>query len=77
MLDSTTSKANAAAYSLAQQLISTAWSILFAIVLMIWVFGWGGGRTLLEDSYAKAKKQAAAEKTARAAKRAATQPQSS
>ena len=76
-LKGVTDPATATAYSVAQQLISTAWSILFAIVLMIWVFGWGGGRTLLEDSYAKAKKQAAAEKTARAAKRAATQPQSS
>jgi uncharacterized membrane protein YbhN (UPF0104 family) len=70
-LQGVTDPATATAYSVAQQLISTAWTILFAIVLMIWVFGWGGGKALLEESYAEAKKRAADKKTARATKRAA------
>jgi hypothetical protein len=76
-LQGVTASATATAYSVAQQLISTAWSILFAIVLMIWVFGWGGGKALLEDSYTEAKKRAADEKAARAAKKAAKEAASS
>ncbi len=44
-LNSVTDSQTATAYSIAQQLVSTAWSILFAVVLMIWVFGWGGGKS--------------------------------
>jgi hypothetical protein len=52
VLDSTTSSANAAACSLAQQLIISAWDVLFAIVLVSWVFGWSGGKQLVKESYA-------------------------
>ncbi len=38
-------KNTAVAYSTAQQLITTAWNVLFATVLVIWVFGWSGGKT--------------------------------
>jgi uncharacterized membrane protein YbhN (UPF0104 family) len=57
-------------YSTAQQLITTAWNILVAIVLTVWVFGWSGGRTLIEQSYADAKDKVAEEKAQRAANRA-------
>jgi len=42
-----TSAANANAYSVAQQLVTTAWGILFAIVMLIRAFGWSDGRTLV------------------------------
>jgi uncharacterized membrane protein YbhN (UPF0104 family) len=49
-----TSSANATAYSVAQQLIISAWDVLFAIVLAAWVFGWTGGKQLVKQSYADA-----------------------
>jgi uncharacterized membrane protein YbhN (UPF0104 family) len=45
----------ATAYSIGQQLIVTAWDVLFAIVLVSWVFGWSGGKQLVESSYVEAK----------------------
>ena len=39
----------ATAYSVAQQLITTSWNIIFAIVMVVWAFGWTGGRTLVCD----------------------------
>ena len=39
VLDNVTSASNATAYSVAQQLIVSAWDVVFAIVLMSWVFG--------------------------------------
>src|SRR3954453_11778660 len=42
-----TSPTNATAYSVAQQLVTTAWNIIFAIVLMAWAFGWTGGKELV------------------------------
>jgi uncharacterized membrane protein YbhN (UPF0104 family) len=54
VLDGTTTSANAAAYSLAQQLIISAWDVLFAIVLVASVFGWSGGKQLVRESYAAA-----------------------
>jgi hypothetical protein len=58
-------------YSTAQQLVTTAWNVLFATVLVIWVFGWTGGKLLIGQSYADAKGKVAEEKEARAAKREA------
>ncbi len=58
-LSDVTSPANATAYSTAQQLITTAWNILFAIVLVVVVFGWTGGKTLVRSSYVDAKEKAA------------------
>jgi uncharacterized membrane protein YbhN (UPF0104 family) len=48
-------KADAINYSTAQQLITTAWDQLLAVVLVCWVFGWTGGRQLIGNSYAEAK----------------------
>ena len=66
-----TSSANATAYSVAQQLVTTAWSILFAIVLVIRAFGWSEGRTLVAHSYSGAREKAAEQSAARHAKRSA------
>jgi len=61
----------AVAYSTAQQLITTAWNVLFAIVLVVIVFGWTGGKSLVSTSYAGAKEQVAEQKEARKRKRQA------
>jgi uncharacterized membrane protein YbhN (UPF0104 family) len=65
------SSTDATAYSVAQQLVSMAWSILFALILMIWAWGWGGGRQLVSDSYAEAKRRQAEEQEKRRAKKVA------
>jgi uncharacterized membrane protein YbhN (UPF0104 family) len=57
-------------YSTAQQLITTAWNVLFAIVLVILVFGWSGGKQLVGTSYTGAKEKVAEQKAQRAEKRA-------
>lgn len=46
---------DATAYSIGQQLIISAWDVLFAVILVSWAFGWSGGKQLLESSYAEAK----------------------
>ena len=48
----------AVAYSTAQQLICTAWNVLFALILVVLVFGWAGGKELVGSSYADAKQKA-------------------
>jgi uncharacterized membrane protein YbhN (UPF0104 family) len=58
-------------YSTAQQLITTAWNVLFAIVLTVWVFGWTGGKLLVGQSYTDAKVKVAEQKEQRAAKKQA------
>ncbi len=55
VLKNDTSAGNATAYSAAQQLITTAWNVIFAVVMVSWVFGWQGGRHLVETSYGDAK----------------------
>jgi uncharacterized membrane protein YbhN (UPF0104 family) len=45
----------ATAYSIGQQLIISAWDVLFAVILVSWVFGWSGGKALVESSYVDAK----------------------
>ena len=54
-LESYTDTTTATAYSLGQQLITTAFNVGFAIVLICVVFGWQGGSKLVKDSYADAK----------------------
>ena len=66
-----TTSANATAYSVAQQLVTTAWNILFGIVLMAWAFGWSGGKLLVTKSYADAKAKQAEQSAAREAKKQA------
>jgi hypothetical protein len=56
-LDSYTNPETATAYSLGQQLITTAFNTGFAIVLICIVFGWSGGSKLVKDSYVDAKEK--------------------
>jgi uncharacterized membrane protein YbhN (UPF0104 family) len=56
-------------YSTAQQLITTAWNQIVAIVLVLWVFGWIGGKQLVGGAYSDAKVQVAETKAARKEKR--------
>jgi uncharacterized membrane protein YbhN (UPF0104 family) len=65
-----TTPANATAYSVAQQLVMTAWTIVLALILMVWAFGWTGGKALVEQSYSQAKDKAAEQKAQRQAKKA-------
>lgn len=60
----------AIAYSTTQQLVTTAWNVLFAVILVILVFGWTGGKALVSTSYEGAKEQVAEQKEARKRKRA-------
>ncbi len=57
-LDSYTDPTTATAYSISQQLITTAFNVGFALVLVCIVFGWSGGSTLVKESYADAKVKA-------------------
>lgn len=48
----------ALAYSAGQQLITTAWSVGLAVVLVAFAFGWAGGKALVASSYDEAKARA-------------------
>jgi uncharacterized membrane protein YbhN (UPF0104 family) len=61
----------AIAYSTAQQLIVTAWNVTFALILVVSVFGWTGGKVLVGGAYTDAKDKVAEQKEQRAAKRGA------
>jgi uncharacterized membrane protein YbhN (UPF0104 family) len=65
------SSQDATAYSVAQQLVTTAWNIVFAVAMLVWAFGWSGGSQLVQESYRGAREKAAEQKAARAARRAA------
>ena len=67
----TSPQSTAISYSTAQQLITTAWNVLVALVLVVLVFGWTGGKLLVSESYADAKVKVAEQKAQRAAKKAA------
>jgi uncharacterized membrane protein YbhN (UPF0104 family) len=56
-------------YSTAQQLITTAWNQILAIVMLLWVFGWSGGKQLVTVSYAEAKTKVSETKEERRAKK--------
>jgi uncharacterized membrane protein YbhN (UPF0104 family) len=64
-LESYTSTQTATAYSTGQQLITTAFNVGFAIVLVCMVFGWRGGSSLVSSSYSDAKVQATEMKAGR------------
>lgn len=70
-LKGVTSSSNATAYSVSQQLVTTAWGILFAIALLIRAFGWSDGKTLVTQSYSQAREKNAEQSAARKAKRQA------
>jgi hypothetical protein len=59
----------AVAYSTAQQLICTAWNVLFALILVVLVFGWTGGKELVGSSYGQAKEKASEMKADRKRKK--------
>jgi len=63
-----TSASNATAYSASQQLITTAWNVLFALALVTWVFGWAGGKKLVRTSYGQAREKADEMREARRAR---------
>jgi uncharacterized membrane protein YbhN (UPF0104 family) len=52
-----TDSATATAYSLTQQLVTSATNVVFALVLVVVVFGWTGGKLLVSESYAGAKEK--------------------
>jgi uncharacterized membrane protein YbhN (UPF0104 family) len=64
----------ATAYSISQQLVTTAWNLVFAVVMVSWVFGWTGGKELVESSYRDAKVKSREMKARRRPKKAAESP---
>ena len=54
-LAGSTDGATATAYSIAQQLVTSAWNVIFGVILVSWVFGWRGGNALVRSSYSDAK----------------------
>ena len=62
---------DATAYSIGQQLIISSWNVVLAIALVCWVFGWSGGRQLVESSYAEAKVKSREVRESRRARRQA------
>ena len=75
-LTNVTDATTAAAYSLGQQLIVTAWNQIFAITLLIWTFGWTGGKQLVRTSYSEAKDKVAEQQEARKARKGAKRAES-
>lgn len=68
-LSDVTDPTTATAYSLGQQLITTAWNQVFALVLLIWAFGWTGGKAMVRSSYDEAKEKVAEQAEARKARK--------
>jgi uncharacterized membrane protein YbhN (UPF0104 family) len=64
-------KSQAIDYSTAQQLITTAWNQIVAIVLVVLVFGWAGGKQLVSESYVQAKEKSTEMRAERKRKRQA------
>ena len=62
---------DATAYSVAQQLVMTAWNLIFGIAMVVWAFGWSGGKRLVGGSYEEAKAKAAEQKAAHGARKEA------
>jgi uncharacterized membrane protein YbhN (UPF0104 family) len=70
-LSDVTDTATATAYSIGQQLTVTVWNVLFGCAVVVWAFGWSGGKVLVTESYAGAKDKVSEQKEKRAAKKAA------
>jgi uncharacterized membrane protein YbhN (UPF0104 family) len=70
-LSGVTDASTATNYSLGQQLIVTAWNVLFGVVVVVWAFGVTGGRSLVTESYEGAKEKVAEQQAARAEKKEA------
>ncbi|HEX3240427.1 MAG TPA: hypothetical protein VHR18_09855 [Solirubrobacterales bacterium] len=73
-LSGSTNAATATAYSISQQVVTSAWNVVFAVALVSWVFGWSGGRALVESSYADAKVKSKEMKDKRKRKRGDDEP---
>jgi uncharacterized membrane protein YbhN (UPF0104 family) len=71
VLADSTDATTATAYSLGQQLITTTYNQVLALILVVWAFGWTGGKLLVEKSYVEAKDKVEEQKAARAEKKAA------
>jgi len=56
-------------YSTAQQLITTARNVLYALILVVLVFGWTGGKLLVGQSYTDAKVKVAEQREERKRKK--------
>ena len=69
-----TDASTATAYSASQQLITSAWNVVFAVILVSWVFGWTGGRELVASSYEQAKVKSEELREKRKARRSADEP---
>jgi hypothetical protein len=69
VLEGVTSKSNATAYSVAQQLIISAWDVVFGVIMVAWAFGWSGGKDLVKRSYVAAEEKRDEMKHKRAAAR--------
>ena len=63
---------DATAYSIGQQLIVSSWDVVFAIALVCWVFGWSGGKDLVQSSYIEAKAKSREVRESRRARRQAS-----
>jgi uncharacterized membrane protein YbhN (UPF0104 family) len=70
-LNGVTDPTTATAYSVAQQLVTTTWNIILALALVVWAFGWSGGKQLVGESYTEAKQKAAEQQAARRARKEA------
>jgi uncharacterized membrane protein YbhN (UPF0104 family) len=68
------SPATATAYSVSQQLVTTAWNLVFAVAMVSWVFGWTGGRELVESSYREAKVRSGEMRERRRSRKRESQP---
>ena len=68
-LKNQTSAQDATAYSASQQLITSAWNVVFAVIMVSWVFGWSGGKDLVKSSYEQAKVKSAELKEKRRTRR--------
>jgi uncharacterized membrane protein YbhN (UPF0104 family) len=70
-LQDVTDASTATAYSLGQQLAITVFNIAFATLLVVWAFGWTGGKLFVRQSYDDAKLKVAEQKEQRAARKEA------
>ena len=52
-----TDASTATAYSLSQQLVTSATNVVYALVLVLLIFGWTGGKALVSTSYSGAKEK--------------------
>jgi uncharacterized membrane protein YbhN (UPF0104 family) len=73
-LSGETDGATATAYSISQQLVTTAWNLVFAVIMVSWVFGWSGGKALVGSSYEDAKLRSREMKEKRRRRGSSTRP---